>query len=392
MYKLITRIKNNQVKFFIWYFVIVFTLQAWSYFEGVLNIQGTIFLPVGKEIIRHTFMAGYLTSFNYGLYYIIVLPFFLRSLFTTYFRAETLSNLQDEGQDEEDLLVKKAVENYSSKIIDFLKMKRATYLFFGLLLFFIYQNIIVEKSDFTKLSLGWAQGIELKKNFHTVKDTVVLHKKFYFRDNLDINNSFIVQDSVKVGGVSFSSERTPNTIEFICFVVAAKLFFALFTTIVFFFNFNLLFGLFAFFKENNKGLLFKSEKFVNTTEKLISSVSLSGFFLTIFLYCRYIANSQKGSFKSFDWDHFFSNDQYLFIFGMLFIPISSAVLFTYVYISNKTIDIKGFTLKKLVDFYLPNIAFIFIFMIYILTFSPHLSSQFKFVANFLLAANKFLVG
>ncbi len=260
-----------------------------------------------------------------------------------------------------------------------------------LLAFFIYQNIIVEREDYKNLSLGWVQGKQLKEQFTSPQDTVVIKKKFYFRDNLDLNSNFTVLESVKVTNVSFASNRTPSTTEFILFIVFAKLFFALFTTVVFFFNFNILFALYSFFKEKNKGLLFKSEKYVKTVEELISHISLSGLFLTVFLYFRYITNSQKGSFKAFDWSNFLGNDQYLFLFGMLFIPVCSIVLFTYMYISDKKIDIKGFTLRKLVDFYLPNISFIFIFLIYILTFDPYLASQFKFVAKFLQTVNEFLL-
>lgn len=388
MYTIITKLKNNQVKFFIWYYIIVISLVVWSYIEGVGDIQGDILISGEK----HSFKAGYFTSFNYGIYYVFVLPFFIRAMFATYFTAEKLSNLQNFGTEENDILVKEAIENYSSKIVNILKKKWSKFLFLGLFSFFIYQNIIVEINDYKKLSLGWVQGQELKKAFSSPKDTIWLKKKFYFRDNLDLNDKFPVYDSVKITNISFASKRKPDNTEFILFVIFAKLFFALFTTSVFFYNFNLLFSLYSFFKEKNKELLFKSEKYVKATEELVSHISLSGLFLTIFLYFRYIANSQKGSFKSFNWGSFFSNDQYLFLFGMLFIPITSAVLFTYVYISDKKIDIKGFSFRKLIDFYLPNFLFIFIFLIYILTFDPKLSSQFKFIANFLKAVNEFLVG
>jgi len=161
MYTLINRLKNNQVNFFIWYYIVVIGLIVWSYIEGVGDIQGKILLIEGNEVVVHKFKAGYFTSFNYGIYYVFVLPLFLRAMFATYFTAEKLSHLENFGKEEDDQLVKKAIENYSSKIIDFLKMKKAMVLFFALFTFFIYQNVIVEREDYTFFRMGSRHTIEI---------------------------------------------------------------------------------------------------------------------------------------------------------------------------------------------------------------------------------------
>src|SRR5688572_20988143 len=392
MYNLIYRLLSKQIRFFTWYFVAVITLIAFSYIEGVGDISGTVLLDISKTVHKINFKAGYLSSLNYGIYYLIFLPLFLRAVFATYQTAERLSNLPWQDEPSNDLFIKKAIRDYSSNITKFLKKKIAIIIFISLLIFFLYQNFVVEKKDYKGLSLGWVQGLELKKRFDSPKDTLYIQKKFFFRNEMNLTNSLIVFDSVKVTNISFASSRIPPQSEFIIFIILAKMFFSLFTTIVFFFNINIVVSLIYFLKERNKKSLFGSKQFIQTIDELISNISMAGFFATIFLYCRYITNSQKGSFKPFNWNNIFSNDQYLFVLGMIFIPLSAIALFTYVYISNQSVSLKNLSLRNIITFYIPNLAFAIIFLIYLLCFDPYFESQLKFLNGSLQFFNKFLLG
>jgi hypothetical protein len=127
-------------------------------------------------------------------------------------------------------------------------------------------------------------------------------------------------------------------------------------------------------------------------DMLISHISLSGFFLTLFLFFRYITNAQKGSFKPFNWDNIFASDQYIFMLGMIFIPVSAIVLFTYVYISNQAIDFTKLLWRNIISFYLPNIFFLLIFFIYLINFDPFMDSQLQFMKGVLRFINKTFLG
>lgn len=390
MYKLITKLKNRQTRFFAWYYGIVSALIIWSYIEGIGDISGIIiYTDNGHEIVSK-FKAGYFSSLNYGIYYVFVLPLFLRAVFATYFTAEELTDMR--GDKDTDPKIESAINEYSSTIIAFIKHKYSSYIFITLILIFCYQNLIVERNDYKSLSLGWVQGYNLKNLHANREDTIVIDKKFYFRNSLDLPYTILKLDYVKVTNLGFASYRIPNQIEFIVFVSCAKLFFALFTAVVFFFNINILFALLKFFREANKKFLFKSPQFVQTMDKLISEISLAGFFLTIFLFFRYVTNAQKGTFKPFDWSNPLSSDQYIFLLGMIFIPITAIVLFTYVYISNQTLEMKKMTVKNIISFYLPNIFFLLSFFIYLINFDPYMTSQLQFMKGIMKFIDELFLG
>lgn len=390
MYKLITRLKGKQVRFFTCYYVVVIILILWSYFEGVGDVSGIIiYFDKGQNFVSK-FKAGYFSSLNYGIYYLFVLPLFLRSVFSTYFTAEKLTNLV--GEKDDDLKIRTAINRYSSTIIDFTRRKISVYTFIILFLFFCCQNLVVERGDYKSLSLGWVQGLSLK-NMNTGRgDTITIKKKFYFRNNTDSTYVISRLDSVRVTNLGFAFGRKPGETEFVIFIAFAKLFFSFFTAIVFFFNINILYGLLKFFKEENKKFLFKSSQFVQTMDTLISHISLAGFFLTIFLFFRYITNAQKGSFKPFNWENPLSSDQYIFLLGMIFIPVTAIVLFIYVYISNQTIDLKKLSWKNIFSFYLPNILFLLAFFIYLINFDPYMSSQLQFMDGVIRFVDKLFLG
>jgi biopolymer transport protein ExbB/TolQ len=370
--------------------VIVLGLIVWSYVEGVGDISGYLIIDENGKSIVSKFKAGYFSSLNYGIYYLFILPLFFRSVFATYFSAEKLSNLEEKI--EHVPKISQAIKSYSSNILAFLKKKYSLYVFIVLLLFFCFQNLVVEMKDYKGISIGWVQGLELKKEIKSKQDTLLLKKNFYYRNSTDSAYTIKKVKSAKITNLSFASSRQPKETEFVMFIIMAKFFFAVFCTVVFFFNINILFGLFKFFRDEDKKFLFQSKQFVEAMDDLISHISLSGFFLTIFLFFRYITNVQKGSFKPFNWENPLASDQYLFLFGMLFIPVSSIVLFTYVYISNQTISIKGLTLKNIISFYLPNMGFVLVFFIYLINFDPFMESQLKFMSGFTKIIDKILLG
>lgn len=389
MYNLISSLKNRQVVFFCSYYIIVVALIVWSYVEGVGDISGRVIVGFNTGTASSLFKAGYFTTLNYGIYYLTFLPLFLRSVFTTYFTADKLSNLSESH--ESDPKVRQAIHEYSSNIIGFTRRKWSSWIFISLLVFFICQNVIVERNDYKNLSLGWVQGLELQRKLDSPDDTITIHKKFYFRNDVDPSCAIQKKDSVRVTGVSFASKRVPSQFEFVSFVIIAKLFFSLFTAVVFFFNINILYGLLMFFGEADKKYLFKSNGFIATIDKLISNISLSGFFLTIFLFFRYIANAQKGSFKPFNSAHILAADQYIFLLGVFFIPVCAVTLFVYVYISNHTINLNRLTWRNIITFYIPNISFLLVFFIYLINFDPAMETQLQFMKGLLKFFDKFFL-
>lgn len=454
---LILRIINNQVKFFTWFFIVVFGLILWSYYEGVGDIQGVLTILSGHTRAVKIFKSGYFTSLNYGIYYLVIMPFFFKSVFQVYKIAYQITELKidnNENNNDESDAVKEKIKNYSSKIVTFLEKKYSWVIFVLLAVGFGIQQIKVEFDNRKAIPMGWSIGRDLmldldstqqrykidsvnrckkiaalRKDLKEVNarqpnyiiektnalkqalhDSVAIiekrdsligtlnfskhEKPFYFKKNDKLTSPLLKNYNVNISQLTFSHsvnsiDQIPSRIEFLVFVISAKLFFSLFEAFVFFFNFNMLYCLIKFFSEPDKSLLFKSKEFVEQFEGLITEISLSGLFLTIFLYFRYITNMQKATFKP--WANPLSSDQYTFLFGMLFIPIASFALFIYAYGTDTVIDIKATSFKRIISLYLPVVGFLIIFLIYLLTFDPYMASQLRFITKPLDVVNGYLI-
>lgn len=393
---------NKQRRFFSWYYLVVGSLILWSYIEGVGDIQGQITVLdqayKGGDIF---FKAGYFSTLNYGIYYVFIMPLFLKSAFETYRVAFEISALEESNvvsSKDTDEKIREAVKDYSSKIVVFLQSPYSKIIMGILLVFFIYEGIYVELKKTESTTIGWVQGFHLKKEWDSRinKQEGLLRDSSYFQPSSSTGDKFLEKyKGFKISNLSFVFERKKHPVtqlEFKVFVVFAKLFYTLFETFVFFYNFNMLYCVIHFFMEENKRTLFKSELFIKHIEALVTKISLTGFFLTIFVYFRYIANMQKGSFTAFSWNHVFSNDQYLFLTGMLFIPATSIILFLYIYLSDTSIDIKAMSLKRIVSLYLPAISFLIIFFIYLLQFDPYMKGQLGFLTKPLKYISDYLGG
>lgn len=401
MDKFVKYVIGHQAKFFILYYLITVSIIFWSYCEGVGDIQGRIKVldaHGGSEIL---FKAGFFSTLNYGIYYVFVMPLFMKSVFETYKMAFKISDMPADPSTDDDL-IQVAIRNYTSKIINFLKMNAAWPLLIFLIFIFSFAGVVSERKNMHAVTIGWVQGWKLQRDWKRVEsrgDTAILRDSaYYFKASFNSKGDGFLKkvEKIRITSLSFFVDRKepPSWFEFMLFLCAAKIFYGIFEAFVFFYNFNMLYCIIHFFLEPNKETLFKSPLFVSHIEDLVTKISLSGFFLTIFVYFRYIANMQKGSFQPFNWGlkTMLTNDQYMFLVGMLFIPATSIILFLYIYLSDTVIDIKGLSFKRIASLYIPALSFLVIFFIYMLQFDPYMKGQLKFLVKPLKYVNEYLGG
>jgi hypothetical protein len=405
MDKFVKYVIGHQARFFLIYYIITVVLIFWSYCEGVGDIQGRIKILDGKAGSDILFKGGFFSTLNYGVYYVFVMPLFIKSVFETYKVAFKITDMPSDPSTDDDL-IQIAIRNYSSKVINFLKMRSAWPLLIFLIVAFSFAGVISERKNMHAVTIGWVQGWKLQRDWKKEqlmakagKEVAITRDSaYYFKANFNAKEDGFLKRvrRIRITALSFFYERKvpPSAFEFTLFLCAAKIYYGFFEAFVFFYNFNMLYCIIYFFLEPNKETLFKSPLFVTHIEDLVTKISLTGFFLTIFVYFRYIANMQKGSFQPFNWglQTMLTNDQYMFLVGMLFIPATSIILFLYIYLSDTVIDIKGLSFRRIASLYIPALSFLVIFFIYLLQFDPYMKGQLRFLVKPLKYVNEYLGG
>lgn len=290
-------LRTGSLKLLFSAFLVGLSFAIYSHLLGISTIQLTVklFFPHMAPVTKGPIAAGYFHQLNYGIWYLLFCPFVF--YITSY--AAFLTDELTPARCNEALSFYKIGDIFWVSLVGLV-----------ILIFFLWKNIYVERSDYKHLGLGWVQSEFLQEKSKQVPFELK-GRKATFKVKNESTCTYEIADTVVIQSISPNHLVVTSHIAFIVFIILVKAWVGLWEGLVVYFGLLVLIWgarLISLTSERSLNAIHEGVMDIRFVEKPFALIFFLGFFINLFSIFRYVANFNKGSYGK--WDQYLSFSLY----------------------------------------------------------------------------------